>query len=203
MWLLLCKNQSAKTCLDAKRKTMCKCTKHVASPKACKSRRTSLSFEPPMHHHAPTSRKHHVKCQHLYICFTIVLNFILFMIFILTILHFGSSRIPFEKLSFEALKVKCHDCHEPPISKSWTTTSGYLSTAIRWCCTFSERMPTQLSCLGLSYKSTPFRHGSVSLPMFHSRDTWDHNGSGTQVTIDATPPHVHNAAPHRHMSDEN
>ena len=42
-------NQQAKTCLDAKRKTMCKCTKDVASPKACKSRRTSLSFEPPMH----------------------------------------------------------------------------------------------------------------------------------------------------------
>ena len=124
------------------------------------------------------------------LCFTTILNYILFMIFI-TILHLGCSRIP-----------NRHDCHEPPISKSWTTTSGYLSTAIRWCCTFSE-MLTQLSCLGLSYKSTPFRHGSVSLPMFHSHDTWDHNGSGTQLTIDAISPHVHKAAPHRHMSDEN
>lgn len=187
-------NQSAKTCLDAKCKTMCKYTKHVASPKACKSRRTSLSFEPPIHQHQESIM------WNVNISTYVLLSF---LIFILTILHLGSSRIPIEKLSFEALKVKCHDCHEPPISKSWTTTSGYLSTAIRWCCTFSERMPTQLSCLGLSYKSTPFRHGSVSLPMFHSRDTWDHNGSGTQVTIDAISPHVHNAAPHRHMSDEN
>ena len=80
-------NQSAKTCLDAKCKTMCKYTKHVASPKACKSRRTSLSFEPPIHQHQESIM------WNVNISTYVLLSF---LIFIHTILHLGSSRIPFQ-----------------------------------------------------------------------------------------------------------